>query len=344
MAGWLVVPHCPWGYYTASEGTTLHPWGYYTAPGVPHCQQGKKTCFSSHVRCRETVSLPAGQLAATAVVKPLPVFPSRLPLTLLGSPDALPHDLLLIDVESALAGAHLAGNLLYCSAALSSRSGDLPSRTRAVRVSSDGSVAWKERLVLKLPPRAGAHPSSGCRQLMPACLHAARACCMRRPGSLQGLPVDSCHRPSCSRARDPGVFYLGCKRATWQVAQAGEGGVSSGRQVPGGKGGASPEHAGRGRSCPGECAAGLAGSSGPAEHTLQPHGKACAMAATAAPRACCVHGQGLATRWTYNLCWCRRWRWRRATCCSTSTIPRPPLCRWTTGHRTSPRSARGRCP
>jgi hypothetical protein len=118
------------------------------------------------------VTLPAG--SATPVVKPLPSFPLRQGDAVVSSA-ALPHELLLLDIQqvtcSAGSGGGNGGNggnggscgrQLYCSVRLEAAAAPAgtslvtPVRTRALPIASGGVTAWQERLIVALPRPAGA--------------------------------------------------------------------------------------------------------------------------------------------------------------------------------------------
>jgi hypothetical protein len=104
------------------------------------------------------VSIPAG--ADVGMLRPLPRFPARKDEDPL-SQDALPHDLLLLDIAAAAGGPALAGRQLFCRARLEGAGVDgapppaaaAPARTRAVAASARGEAVWRERLVAALPSR-----------------------------------------------------------------------------------------------------------------------------------------------------------------------------------------------
>lgn len=132
--------------------------------------------FSPCSICRGLANLPAGE--ASPVLRPLPQFPRRQDSALLPR-ESLPHDLLLVDIETASISAENEGNGsradklqgldVYCLARLEGLGVDGSSppdaglvggpRTRALaftRTTSEEatfSVHWSERLVTLLPSR-----------------------------------------------------------------------------------------------------------------------------------------------------------------------------------------------
>ena len=101
------------------------------------------------------MKLPADQ--QVPVVKPLPSYPTRqgeAPT----SRDALPYNLLLIDVQQAACASIPAGKQLFCAARLRQAGAGpavvkAPVRTRPVPTGADGTAVWQERLIVALPLR-----------------------------------------------------------------------------------------------------------------------------------------------------------------------------------------------
>ena len=113
---------------------------------------------SSRRVCREAVTLPAE--CELTMLKPMPRFPMRQSAPL--QRDALPHDLLLVDIKDAALvlgeGPSPQDRQLFCSLRLlHSGAGSKPAvRTRALAADASGAVAWAERMVLSLPLTADA--------------------------------------------------------------------------------------------------------------------------------------------------------------------------------------------
>ncbi|KAL6781279.1 hypothetical protein ACKKBG_A10495 [Auxenochlorella protothecoides x Auxenochlorella symbiontica] len=182
----------------------------------------------------EMVRLPAGR--ATRILRPLPSYAPRRRAA--PAPDARPLDLLLVDVESLeLEGdglGRLRGARLYCTVELELGPGaeatsaverGAGARTRALLPGGAGRVAWRERLVLALPP--GGDPATIKALRFDVWDGGARGGAGARLGSLAAPLAALSGAKERSEQLVEGPAGPGALRAAWQVQRERSGGAAA---------------------------------------------------------------------------------------------------------------------